>query len=74
MNWVTDDAGDLIHLLHIESIQLHELDTDVQDAPKETDTHEVLAVSPRQDSYRLATGSKEECEILRNELKRRLVP
>jgi hypothetical protein len=67
MSWTTDDAGDLINLDHIELITILKLDLTNQAAP-EGATHELLAINADQESYRLTSGTEEECTKERSRL------
>ena len=75
--FTVDDGGDLVNLWKMELIMIQPIDrgddsAPLQDAPK-GHTHEVLAVTSRQDSYRLMSGTKEEAESHMTMLKSRLV-
>ena len=67
MLWITDDAGDLINLEHVESIMIMKIDHTQQDAPKDH-THELLAINPAQESYRLTSGAEEAVKQIRGNI------
>ena len=61
--WISDDAGDLVNLDHIECITLAVV-TEDQEAP-EGHTHELLAITPDKESYRVFSGSETKCRAAR---------
>lgn len=71
MRFIIDDAGDIINLSWIEIIQVAELQPE-QEAP-EGHTHEVLAVNPSQESYRIFSGTKAQCEEKRLDISKELL-
>lgn len=69
--FLTDDAGDIINLAWIESIMMRPLESE-QEAP-EGHTHELLAVNPAQESYRLTSGTKERVDERRKDIMKELM-
>ena len=75
--FMLDDAGDLVNLYKMECIWVAEIVREeggvpVQDAP-EGHTHEVLAVNGSQESYRLRSGTQDQCKAFMQRLANALV-
>ena len=57
--YIVDDAGDLVNLHKMESIAVFKLEH--EQLAEEGHTHEVLALNGKAESYRMTSGTEEEC-------------